>query len=568
MKIESYDSTLDQLLTMGYFKIPRFQRPYSWERAEVEDFWNDTIVESESEYFIGSIVLFKFSNGIFGIVDGQQRLTTITMFLCALRNLLRDFGFKPLAEGLHRLVERPDINNKNQYVLQTETSYPFLQEHIQNFGTLESNVEPGDEEFRLKEAFDYLCEGLQGAANAIQEDTTLTEEKKREKLNARLIQLRDKILKLKVIVITLNSEDDAYMIFETLNTRGRDLTVSDLVRTHVTRLIPQRNVNVDTAKDRFNAVVAAFEAASGEASVNSFLHHYWLSKYDYITEKKLYKQFKKTIKTKDHAKGFLQSFESDADVYRLIHEPDSHKWRIEELPIKEALSALLLFRVRQQLPFVLSVLREYFANSLNLKQTKRALCAVESFHFTFTAVTSQRSSGGISFMYALHARQLQAASTQAAKIQQIDALLAKLQDKVPAYQEFEANFRTIMASEKFTKRKPLVFYILGRMSRELGKLHLDMSRMTIEHLANQSQSKGSTLTDEQIAEIGNLLLVDEPLNAKLGTKPVPDKLKLLKTAPVVWTDDILRKQTTWGPNEIRKRTDHLAKLAFEKVWRI
>jgi hypothetical protein len=92
--------------------------------------------------------------------------------------------------------------------------------------------------------------------------------------------------------------------------------------------------------------------------------------------------------------------------------------------------------------------------------------------------------------------------------------------------------------------------------------------MTIEHLANQSQSKGSALTDEQIAEIGNLLLVDEPLNAKLGTKPVPDKLKLLKTAPAVWADDILWKQKTWGPNEIRKRTDHLAKLAFEKVWRI
>jgi len=568
MKIESYDRTIEQLLTMGYFKIPRFQRPYSWERAEVEDFWNDTIVESESEYFIGSIVLFKFGEGVFGIVDGQQRLTTITMFLCSLRNLLRDFGYMPLAQGLHRLVERPDINDKNQYVLQTETSYPFLQEHIQNFGTLESNVEPGDEELRLKEAFDYLNEGLKGAASSIQGDTTLTDEKKRAQLSAKLIQMRDKMLRLKVIVITLNSEDDAYLIFETLNTRGRDLTVSDLVRTHVTRMIPQRNANVDTAKDRFNAVVDAFEASNGEASVNSFLHHYWLSKYDYITEKKLYKQFKKTIRTKEQAKGFLESFETDADVYRLIHEPDSRRWRIEELPLKEALSALLLFRVRQQLPFVLSVLREYFAGTLNLKQAKRALCAVEKFHFAFTAVTSQRSSGGISFMYALHARQLQKASTQAAKIQQINTLLAKLQDKVPAYQEFEANFRTIMASEQFTKRKPLVLYILGRMSRELGRLNLDMSRMTIEHLAHQSQGKGSALTDEHVAEIGNLLLVDQNLNEKLGTKPFPEKLKLIEAAAAVWTDEFLGKQTSWGQNEIRKRTDHLAKLAFDKVWSV
>ncbi len=48
MKIESSDRTIEQLLAMGYFRIPRFQRPYSWERAEVEEFWNDTIVDAES----------------------------------------------------------------------------------------------------------------------------------------------------------------------------------------------------------------------------------------------------------------------------------------------------------------------------------------------------------------------------------------------------------------------------------------------------------------------------------------------------------------------------------------
>jgi len=86
-------------------------------------------------------------------------------------------------------------------------------------------------------------------------------------------------------------------------------------------------------------------------------------------------------------------------------------------------------------------------------------------------------------MYALHARQLQTASTQATRIQQFDMLLAKLRDKVPAYQEFEANFRTIVVSEK-------------------------------------------------------------------------------------WIDDFLEKQTSLGHNEIRKRTDHLAKLAFDRVWRV
>jgi uncharacterized protein with ParB-like and HNH nuclease domain len=83
MKIESQDRSVDQLLSTAYFKV-RFQRPYSWERGEVEDFWNDTIAEAEADYFIGSFVLFTTAQDTFGIVDGQQRLTTITMLLCAL----------------------------------------------------------------------------------------------------------------------------------------------------------------------------------------------------------------------------------------------------------------------------------------------------------------------------------------------------------------------------------------------------------------------------------------------------------------------------------------------------
>ena len=279
MKIESIDRTIEQLLTMGYFKIPRFQRPYSWEQPELEEFWNDTIVESETDYFIGSIVLFRYSDALFGVVDGQQRLSTITMFLCALRNLMSTQGMNDLANGLHRLIERPDIENKNQFVLQTESSYPYLQEHIQHFGLLESSVVPGEEELRLKDAFDFLHDNLAQLAQSIQDDTTLSDVKRRNALKTKLIELRDKMLRLKVILITLNSEDDAYIIFETLNTRGRDLTVSDLVRTHITRLIPQRNSNVDRSKERFNAVVAAFDVSAGDVSVNTFLHHYWLSKY-------------------------------------------------------------------------------------------------------------------------------------------------------------------------------------------------------------------------------------------------------------------------------------------------
>lgn len=153
----------------------------------------------------------------------------------------------------------------------------------------------------------------------------------------------------------------------------------------------------------------------------------------------------------------------------------------------------------------------------------------------FTAVTSQRSSGGISFMYALHARQRDAAKSQNEKLAEINKLIEKLRTKLPPFDEFGANSREIMASEKFTKRKPLVAYILTRMSAEIGGVNLDPGHVTVEHLANQSIAKGQSLTDEEVAEIGNLALVPDKLNSKLGTRSFAEKSPFLRRVTFGWT---------------------------------
>lgn len=58
MKIESHDRSIGDLLTSGYYVIPRFQRPYSWDSENVAEFWNDTIVNESADYFIGSMVVY------------------------------------------------------------------------------------------------------------------------------------------------------------------------------------------------------------------------------------------------------------------------------------------------------------------------------------------------------------------------------------------------------------------------------------------------------------------------------------------------------------------------------
>ncbi len=276
---------------------------------------------------------------------------------------------------------------------------------------------------------------------------------------------------------------------------------------------------------------------------------------------------KRTVK-KDDAPKFLDTLLSDAKIYRVIHDPSSREWRIEERSIREALEALLLFRVQQPMPFVLSVLRGYVAGNLGVKLATRALTAVERFHFVFTSVTSQRSSGGISAMYALHARDLQMKTDNNSRARAIDELVAKLRDRRPSFEEFLPYFRELRASEIHSKQKKLVQYILARMSHDMKSGQpLDKEKMTIEHLANQTQPPSGLLPME-VAEIGNLFWVPDALQGKLGNRPPDEKFKIIQNEGL-WVNDISKKHMrTWDAGAIRSRTDALAKLAYDKVWEL
>ncbi|WP_221051735.1 DUF262 domain-containing protein [Shewanella algae] len=225
MKIEASDKEIQEVLSSGYFEIPRFQRPYSWGREEVENFWNDIIGDKTNSYFIGSMVVYQTKKPYFGIVDGQQRLTTITIILSVIRDAFIILGEINFAKGIHKYIETPNNDFENEFVLNAETSFPYLQNHIQTFkdnvGDIHIECDVGVEESNLKYAYELIYKKLEeqtplnqaGQLEIFESDTPI----------AKLKQLRDKFLSLKLVFIQLDNEEDAYLIFETLNARGQDL---------------------------------------------------------------------------------------------------------------------------------------------------------------------------------------------------------------------------------------------------------------------------------------------------------------------------------------------------------
>jgi Protein of unknown function DUF262/Protein of unknown function (DUF1524) len=566
MKIESTDQNILNLLSSGYYRIPRFQRPYSWTRENIQEFWDDVVRDRPSEYFIGSMVVFKEGKQRYGIVDGQQRLTTITILLAVLRNKLDELQADDLAQGIQGLIERRNIENKPEFILSTETSYPFLQEYILKRGCAEVKVTPMREEENLQGAFEQFGALVSKALDGLH-SPTMSPEERAGAINHKIVEIRDAILGLKVIFVKLDDEDDAYIIFETLNTRGKDLSLADLVKNHITKHLKAASASVDQPKLKWEQILETIEGSSADLEMDTFIHHFWLSRYDYLPAKSLFKELKRRI-GKAESPQFLGDLVSDSTIYRSTHEVAYGRWAKFERRISEALQALQLFRVQQQAPCVLSLLRAYRAKSITRRHLEVALVAIEKFHFLFTAVTSQRSSGGISGMYASLGRRLFEAKDMDGALRVIRELKGKLRERVPSLEAVRALFPDVLYTEGFTKQRALVKYILSAFHRlEPTGVAVDVDAMTIEHLVPQSEIGTGDLTDLIVGQLGNLILVSPEMNSRLSDRPFQEKKTILKAANFKLPREI-ENAVDWTSGEIRERTDRMATQAYNKVWRI
>lgn len=289
-----------------------------------------------------------------------------------------------------------------------------------------------------------------------------------------------------------------------------------------------------------------------------------MSNHDYVSGPKLFRSIKKGV-TKSKAPDYLDSLVSDSGRYRSIQEPEWKKWPSGQRQLRDSLRALNVFGVDQPTPFVLSVFTALDTKKIKAPLAKRALRAVENYHFIFTAVTGTSSSGGITKMYALHAREVSAAPDAQAAAATISALIGKL--KIPSKDIFIASFVELGYSKSTSKQKRLVRYILERIySHNCAGVLPDFEQMTIEHLLPESAAKGPTVTAEDIANIGNLVLVDEHLNDRLADKPFIDKKRLLQDAGQVWIDPLILSASSWDHETIRARAEAMAELAYTRIW--
>ncbi|MFT7300976.1 MAG: hypothetical protein ACI89Z_001443 [Porticoccus sp.] len=244
---------------------------------------------------------------------------------------------------------------------------------------------------------------VDGAISAVETDTSISAKVKKTGKRNKLIQIRDAVFNLKVILVSLDNEDDAYIIFETLNTRGKDLALTDLVKNHFAKHLKAK-VSVDTTNIKWTKILEAIHNSSEDISTDNYIYHFGASRYESITKGKLFRKVKKTV-TKKYAKQYLDELVFDAGIYRSLYE-SSYGGDKNEIDAARSLRAMQMFKLSQPVPATLALARPYKDKKIRYAKFRDALKAIENFHFQFTAVTWSRSSDGISAMYSSFGQRL------------------------------------------------------------------------------------------------------------------------------------------------------------------
>jgi len=360
-----------------------------------------------------------------------------------------------------------------------------------------------------------------------------------------------------VILISVDSEADAFLIFETLNDRGVDLTIADLLKNF---LFSKAGSRIEELKRLWALTVNNLDASSaGSPLFTLFVRHYMSSKRGIVRERELYKRIKGGINSEAEAVVFATDLEKNSKLYFALSSAASDVWTTFNQTTKDAAEVLAELNLERYRPMLLAALANFSTPQIeSLMPTMVA--------WSIRALAAGKMGGGVAeAAFCGAAKQISDGSITTVTQILADPQVALL---IPSDSEFIASFK-----EWKVTRGSLARYLLRALEiQQIGDpqpelvVNPNVDHVNLEHILpkNAKTSDWPNFSDDEqrlyVHRLGNMALLKKGENNRIGNKAWAEKQPILATSSIKLTADAA-SESAWEISSIESRQEKFSKLA-------
>ncbi|WP_433924551.1 DUF262 domain-containing protein [Vreelandella sp. 21] len=585
MNLDGSSKKVGEVFSGGYkYKVPENQRRYEWSvKDEVSEFWqdiNNNFSDGKKEYFIGPVVLTRPDDAPSSsdklVIDGQQRLTTIIILFCVLRNFAKKYNDVKNTGIFSSFVDNHDSHyadellngaadiirasgfGKNYRFESNEIDQSVLHKDVLEFYDVNpyNKIKKPDSKiiktrkFFEEHVYENFISGVSGLDKLLAFAKYIVEE-------------------LKFIVIEAGSESDAYMLFESLNSRGLGLTAADLLKNRFLMVSSQSSSSdKDYVKNKWNDIVSLI--ANTRFSTTAFFRFYYWSENGKVGQQQLYKAFSDEI-IPGNVTQKISEIEKAAEFFAKLSDK-SLKYPLESYrssPLVKIGAELNTLGYKSPYPLLIAV-KLHRENILTDVAGK-----TRDFLFRYVTIMDKSPSD---------------AETRLDEVRRmvIDKIFSDkdVLDKLDSIKPDDEEFMNVLECNAFSKSTTdIVRYILCRVYEEdYGfSTSINPGRINVEHVLPQEYSKWSSfdfqgeVEEDVIWSIGNMIILEEPLNKSVKNNDFDKKIVNLapkdpqtKTGTEIQANHDIYKQyaekgRVWSLEWIKERAKHLAEKSVS-IW--
>ena len=537
------------------FTIPVYQRAYSWTNKECAQLWDDIMRSGSSDdikrHFIGSVVYIEEYTPVTNrapleVIDGQQRLTSISLLLAALVLAVEEDepidGFSAEKLRNYYLLNQHETGDRHYRLLLSRSDRKTW------ISIINRQAFPDDPSFLIVENFKFF----QNRITSLKTDLPV---------------LCKGLLKLGIVDITLNrNEDDPQLIFESMNSTGCELSQADLIRNFILMKLP-REFQEHLYSTYWQPVERIFEQKQYNRQFDAFMRHYLtLKTHDIPRRDRIYETFKRYFPKFSSSNETVETLVSeirDCSRYYSAISMDSE----QDPDLKSAFADLQVLKSQPAYPFLLGLYHDYAKGLLLKKDFIEIIRLVESYIFRRSVCGIPSNSMNETFSKfgksVVSGNHLESIKTHFMNL--------KLRQQFPRDHEFISHFK-IRNMFSISSRG----YWLRRLENFDRKEQVPVHEYTIEHIMPQNEdmpeywrrmlgSNWKEIHENWLHRPGNLTLTG--YNSEYADKPFEEKRDMkggFRESPLKVNEGICNLEA-WTSDAMEDRGNRLASLAV-KVW--